>query len=318
VVAIANQTAANCRFSFAGWDRIYTAVCSGIVVQSENDIVVFSGQHESGMSNANVQQITFTNSQMETIPSNVFDTFRGLTTLTAQNAGINRLSVGTLRNCQNLLNLDLSFNSISRLDNHVFRSCSSLSRVTINNNQLTTLGAHTFALPTLRTIELRNNSIVSLPEGIFSNAGGLDMISLSFNRIQRITRSLFQGNTEIPERAFFDLRLSNLGLDRNLISTIGNAAFGGVGMLSTRAGGLQLQNNRFTRLSSAMFGGHFSNLASIDIRNNGITAIERDFFTFLEQELSVSATGNSCVNRDFLTSNRGAVNTGMVACFANF
>lgn len=332
VAAIAGQASAGCRFFQDDMDRVYTVECTSVVVTNENDILDFSAQHEPNRGNSDVRRADFRRSQMETIPSNLFDVFPNLQQLSAVNVGMNRLNVGTLRNCGNLNSLSLINGAISRLDNGVFRNCPSLLQVNMGDNQLNFIGENIFRdTPSLHTVMFHNNRLTELPERIFQNAGYLRQIVFSNNQISRISSNLFRGNpaltwinlahnqlTEIPAQAFSALRIISLSLNNNLISSIGRGAFGNFALTATRVGNLNLNNNRITRFSSDIFNEVPSNLLSMNIRDNGIVAIERNFFNFVLQTLTVSATGNACVNQDFTTARRETVNAGMERCFLNF
>lgn len=333
VAAIAfSQVSASCRFFQDDNWWMYTAECTGVVVNNENDILDFSGQHEANRVNADVQRVVFRQSQLSTIPSSLFDVFTNVQIVEADNVGINRLNVGTLRNCNHLNELILPNNLISRLDNGVFKNCPSILRLNLFNNQLNHIGEIVFSdTPSINSLSLSNNRLVELPERVFQNAGSLRSISLFGNQISKISSNLFRGNpaltsisldhnqlTNIPEGTFSDLFLASLSLSNNLISTIGRGAFARVGALSTGSGGLDLSHNRITRLSSEIFNGTPSNLVSFNIRNNGLIAIERNFFDFIHQSVTVFSSGNVCIDRDFQLSSRNAVNAGMEECFRNF
>lgn len=332
-LAIAAQVgiaSASCSFEYEEW-WCYTCTFSGAVVNNENDILDFSGEHIGGRTNANVDRVVFINSQMQTIPSNVFDVFPRLITLEANGVGINRLNVGTLRNSNLLGEIYLNNNTISRLDNGVFRNAGNLRVLRINDNRLNFIGENVFRdLSALQNIQLNGNQLTEIPEKLFQNSASLRNIGLSENLISRITPGLFSGIgsllsvglnsnliTDIPAEAFLGLRIANLDLSNNLISTIGTRAFGEVGSTSTRSGGLVLGGNRITRLSSDMFGVQ-SNLVFLDVENNQINAIERNFFTLLVSSFTFNAQGNVCVNQRFSLTSTTQIAPHLEGCFANF
>jgi hypothetical protein len=334
VLAIAaqiNSATAGCRFTLGQWDRHYTCEYTGAIVRNENDILDFSGEHLSNRDNSHVWSVVFSNSQMETIPSNIFDVFPNLDSITAIGVGMNRLSVGALRNCDNLMGLNLAENAITRLDNGVLRNCFNLHILDFSNNKISSIGENVFNSLPLVEIHLDHNQLADIPERLFQNMA-LNILDLSFNRIARISSTMFNGNwlntldlthnqiTHIPDRAFADFRLARLSLNNNLISSIGVGAFSAVGR--TSGGRLLLNDNRITRLNSNVFDGVNSNVVFLDISNNGINEIEDTFFSFMldarDPTITIMATGNSCVNQDFVSVHRASVHRGMATCYANF
>lgn len=291
-------------------DLWYTCEFSGARFSEGSETLDFSGNHVGPRTNTNVTTVRFVNSQIDVIPSNLFDTFPNLEILQANNVGLKR--VGSLGACLRLQELRLGNNSITRLENGVLRPCGGLRHVNFASNQLNHIDDFVFSdAPRLLTINLSANQISRVSISWFREVGYIASVDLSNNKI-----------VELPPYAFrsfgFDLNLNN-----NLISRIGYGAFAGFGSSSTRSGSLQLNNNQIKRLTSDIFGLDWSHVIRFLVANNGLVAIERNFFNnFVVSPLGTSfyAQGNNCVDADFLRLTREQLRTDeqLEKCYSNF
>lgn len=289
-LAIAQQitsSSAGCTFIPHPWfpDDFYTCEISGANISNENEVLDFSGTHIGSRTNADVTTVRFVNSQIDVIPSNVFTTFTDMRILEANNVGLKRLNVGSLRNCTSLRELNLADNLITRLENGVFRPCAFL-------------------------INLAGNQLTAFAPNLFQRIDNVASVNLSHNHI-----------TEIPPNAFRNIGLVSLNLNHNSISKIGFGAFSGFGTRNIRAGGLQLNNNRMERLTNDMFGTGWFHVNSFSIAHNGLVAIQRGFFNIFEPSpagTSVFAEGNNCIDDNFRLQTLTQLRNDFENCFANF
>jgi hypothetical protein len=316
----------------------YVCEFSGAQTTSENDVLDFSGNHVGSRTDADVTHVRFVNSQLAAIPSNVFDVFPNLQIFEAVFVGLNRLNVGTFRNCASLQELRLNENLITRLENGVFKGCQNLVTINLNHNLISLIDANVFVdTQRLSTIRLDGNQLVELPESVFSNSLSLRDIILSNNRLERIFPTQFRGDqyifgidlrnnrlTEIPEDAFRGVGATVLYLNNNSISKIGRGAFSGFGTRTLRSGTVDLSNNNIERLSNDIFGVGWSYLVNFFIESNGLKAIERTFFrnfydpTVTTYGLTFNARGNVCVDQNIQRSQVAPLEDALENCFANF
>lgn len=328
-----NQASAGCEFFRRPYTVEYSCRFTGAVVRNENDVLDFSGQHLAGHDNSRVEEITFVDSQLDTFPSNLFEVFPNLSSISANGVGMTRLTEKTLLHCGQLLNLFLSNNAIYSVDDHAFRNCRRLRFLQLASNQISFISENAFRnTPNLNSLYLNDNQLTELPEKVLHNLPRLENVYLDSNRISRLSADFFKGSNNLqvlrashnqiahlPVGAFADLLLYELDLSHNLISSIGVGAFSAVAKENFLYGQVSLKNNKLTRLSSEIFNGVQSNVVNLDIRNNRIDAIEKNFLDFLEPtRISFWATGNVCVDWDLTSVPPVEVNAVLTRCFRNF
>lgn len=329
----ANQASAGCAFFTSPWIIQYACRKVGAVVRHETDEIDFSGQHLANRDNNSVREVLFEESKLDTFPWNLFKTFPNLRQIEAFRAGLTQLTADTLKYCDSIEILRLSYNSITRLDNDVFNNCKNLQTLELKFNQISTLGNNVFALAqNLNNLDLSNNQLTEIPEELFQNLDSLFIVNLNHNRVSRITSNFFRGSnqflrlrlahneiTEIPAGAFANFSIEVLDLNDNQIRNIGAGAFRNLGRRGFSPL-LRLNDNKLMRLSSDIFGGVSSNLFELNIRNNQINAVERNFLDFLDSnEILVYATGNVCIDHDQSHwSHPDTVRVFFEECFRNY
>lgn len=293
-------------------DTWYTCVCSGAITTADNQNLNFAGAHVGSRTNANVTGVRFVDSQLDSLPANLFTSFPNLETVEANNVGLKTLNVGSLNNCPRLQDLRLGNNSLTRLDNGVLAPCDRLVDLILASNNIEQIGDSFFnQAPRLQRINLSRNQIRHISTTWFRGIDNLARVDLSFNKIE-----------EIPPFAFERLGFSSLDLTNNSISYIGFGAFRGFGSYNTRTGAIDLANNQVRRLSNGIFGGDFTQVVRFDIRNNGLYAIERGFLNYFWEissfRNSIYASGNVCVDEDLVRIPMSEMEAPLERCFANY
>lgn len=144
----------------------------------------------------------------------------------------------------------------------------------------------------IRSINLTNNRIGSIPDNIFAVLPDLTNLYLVNNQINTITTNSFAGlralqvlslaNNKlevIPARAFHELHnLQELTISHNQLTTIENDAFVGLDTLKK----LWLYNNSIASLTPTTFAG-LDNIQFIRLNNNKISIITPDVFINLRR-----------------------------------
>jgi Leucine-rich repeat (LRR) protein len=191
-----------------------------------------TGNHLSGRTNDDVQNLRLTRSETNLIPSNIFNVFPNVQALEVENCG------GI-----NFIPPDFLF-------------AGNLQDIRIVNNNISTLGGFAFIHtgPTLQTLILDNNNMTSLGPMPFANSFNLRHVSIANNRIRVLTprmtstlrnlRTFDASNNQIEDldgRIFFNSRLvERVNFSGNNILSIGSS------MLNINANirELQLEGNQ--------------------------------------------------------------------------
>lgn len=128
----------------------------------------------------------------------------------------------------------------------------------------------------LNSVLLRGNRITELPNDVLQNYVPLQTLDLGQNQITTVTFDAFTG-----------LRLRNLSLDNNRISSFNVTALNGLAELLE----LRLNGNNLTTLDPLLFKG-LQSTKLIDIGANGFTDIPVNSFVDLYSVEKISLTGN--------------------------
>ena len=120
--------------------------------------------------------------------------------------------------------LELENCDIGVLNRDSFKNLGHLTHVEIFNQQrrLSFNDSLVFqSLKRLFKVNLNNNSIATLPAGLFANLPRLDRVFLNNNPLYTLPDDLFENSTNVQ-----NLQLGNTRLDRNVIYKIGRGEFG--------------------------------------------------------------------------------------------
>jgi Leucine-rich repeat (LRR) protein len=199
----------------------------------------------------------------------------------------------------NLEELDLSYNSIERADySNIFACNKNLRKLNLSHISSTSFNNQSFngledlfnGLVNLTLLNLSDNRIMSLPDGIFQNLINLKELNLSSNLISELTSSLFNSLVS----------LEDLDLNRNKLTTIPKGLFDNLISLKflnlkeneielqkdsdpnifiglRKLTGLELEGNQISFLPE----GIFKNLVSLEelgLEQNHIMSLPKDFF----------------------------------------
>lgn len=168
-------------------------------------------------------------------------------------------------------------NSISEIKKNTFPPANSLTYLDLSFNNLTVIENGSFHfLIILNTLMLRGNRIAELPKGELQNRVTLQTLDLGQNQISTVTFDAFTG-----------LRLRNLSLDNNRISSFNETALRGLAEVLE----LRLNGNNLRTLDPLLLKG-LQSTKLVDIGANGFTDIPVDAFVDLYSVEKISLSGN--------------------------
>lgn len=216
---------------------------------------------------------------------------------------------------------DLQINSCKLLyiEPNSFEGLYNLKKLSVNTHNsdwgptksLELTGSSLHGLKELQVLNLADNNIRALPDGVFCSLENLQTLNLTRNRIRSSERIGFNvpecSNSELQnlDLSYNDLRslnensgfsrlrrLQQLNLTHNNISEISGEALAGLVSLKV----LNVANNKIGTLPQGLFAGS-PELKEIHLQNNSLFSLAKGLFHRLEQLLVLDLSGNQ------LTSN---------------
>ncbi|XP_065156657.1 toll-like receptor 7 [Atheta coriaria] len=229
------------------------------------------------------------------------------------------LPSGAIRRLEDLQELQIESCKLTNIDSNSFFGLKSLKKIAINTRnsewsngkslQLTTSSLS--GLKELQILNLGDNNIRALPEGVFCPLINLQTLNLTRNRIKNSERLGFgDGNDRVAMCSSMDLqtldlsynemrslsdtsgfsrlrRLQQLNLQFNNISEVSADALSG--LVSLRI--LNLANNKISELPQGLFT-NSRELREVHLQNNSLFALAKGLFHRLEQLLVLDLSGN--------------------------
>ncbi|ELU04862.1 hypothetical protein CAPTEDRAFT_138319, partial [Capitella teleta] len=155
--------------------------------------------------------------------------------------------------------LELSQNKLKKISNRTFIKFQNLTSLSLNENEISVIEKDAFKgldnLQRLWELILDKNSISSIQGGIFADVSSLQILRLSYNRLQYIDERTFSG---LDHLSF--LSLNNFGL-----KDADPDVFQGLQSLRT----LNLMNNELRVINASSFPLHFlENITRLYLANN--------------------------------------------------
>lgn len=283
-----------------------------------NDPFNIGGTHWPNYGDQNVTRITtnLTNPDyslnMRFLPSALFQRFPNLGWVQLNHAGLESLAGSRIprQYCTNLRTVNFNHNKISRIDTSAFAECNAhslilalthnvitqievdsfrggmrLSYLQLNHNLITSIAPGAFdSLPDLSFIYLIGNKLTAVTSNAFSNVPNINTINLSNNAISEIQTKAFNNLTSV-----YSIEITD-----NVISEIEPNAFNNVSITL-----LSLTNNRINVFRSNMFSSIQRSLSTLYLQNNGVRAIERNFFQNFPQLYFINMTRSNCAHTNY-------------------
>lgn len=178
---------------------------------------------------------------------------------------------------QNLVNLELSFNSIKYIAKDTFSNMMQLNTLKLNNNALRTLNV-LFSY-NLRTVDLSHNMITFVENSTFSSHN-IYYLNLQYNNLQTV-------DFKLPNNVL------HLELSFNSISYIAKEKFSELLQLKT----LKLNNNALLALPIGLFNAN-NNLEELDLSYNNISTVGKTTL-LLHQIKNLNLQNNKLQSVDF-------------------
>jgi len=261
---------------------------------------------------SNLLELDINDNRLTRFDNNCFTNMTSLTHLSAERNQINELLDGVFDGLKSLKNLHLSRNRISDIGLHVFSyhlrnlrhislndnsllslqsgvfdSLESLVFLNLSENRISNIDLHVFSnrssLQNLKYIELKNNSLTSLQDGVFDGLESLDHLYLSGNQISNISSNVFSSRSNLSH-------LRKLEINDNLLTSIDDGVFDGLLSLDS----LQLSRNRISHIGPHVFSNqsNLQNLRYIRLNDNSITSLQGGVFDGLESLHSLNLRVN--------------------------
>lgn len=211
-----------------------------------------------------ITYITIATSKLTTIPTDVFDLFENLISLTVQ-ADIRNITRSHLENAIKLQTLKLGLtNHLSQLESFLLANLTSLEYIDLAYNDITEIGEKVFNnLPKLQFLYLEGNFISTLKNETFVGADNLQVLDLSRNEVFLIESNAFSGLS----------KLRTLTLNRNRIKIIQGSLFRGLRSLRR----LDVSINEIVILENSIFEG-LDQITMVELGFNNLTTLAHSTF----------------------------------------
>jgi Leucine-rich repeat (LRR) protein len=266
-------------------DFEYSCSLDSVNLKAEIDYEI-RGTHNFGKTNDNVEILFVKNSNISTIPDQIYHEFP-LQTLVITRSNLQGFNTG---NCGYLEVIWAYSNELKIVPANSFVNCGKTVVLQLENNQIESIEIDAFTgLKNLRELTLFRNNLKTLDAQVFKGLKGLTLLSLQRNKIEILDNLIFQ-----------DLELlRSLDLGNNSVSIINKETFKTLKFLSN----LYLDENKIERIQENIFDGK-KFLQEISFRRNQISEINRGFFDFIQEpqevaQITLDFSDNLCVNGTF-------------------
>ena len=160
-----------------------------------------------------------------------------------------------------------------------FAGLSGVTTLNLANNSLMTLPADIFSgLSALTSLNLTGNDLMTLDAGAFSGLSALTSLTLTGNSLETLNVGTFSGLGN----------LEGLFLQFNSLSTLDAGAFSGLGSLQT----LNLSENSLSTLPATIFSGLADTLTGLSLNDNDFTELPAGIFSGLANLTIVNVENN--------------------------
>jgi Leucine-rich repeat (LRR) protein len=176
--------------------------CRFLNQQLQKDETVTIEARHINTNDQQITRITFENSIIFRIPSEVFEKFPNVANLDIYKQGLQQIEPDSFQHANKLINLNINENSIRNIEPNALRA-SSLNIFFFRENQLTEISRHTFeGLGNLRILELDFNPITNIHQDAFENLVNLTRITIQFSRLIILHHDLFKNNLNLGTISF--------------------------------------------------------------------------------------------------------------------
>jgi Leucine-rich repeat (LRR) protein len=144
---------------------------------------------------SNIRRVSFHQSSIYEIPSEIFALFPNLEVLEILNQGLNVIKPNTFKYAKNLITLDIDGNHIKSLERGTFEGAEGLQHLILSNNEISEIDGESFDdLKKLQIISLDSNRIQQVDRNLFSKLDQLLVLSIAGNGIEFLHRDQLKNN----------------------------------------------------------------------------------------------------------------------------
>eukprot|EP00477_Mikrocytos_mackini_P001253 GAHX01001339.1.p1 GENE.GAHX01001339.1~~GAHX01001339.1.p1 ORF type:complete len:1489 (-),score=354.79 GAHX01001339.1:30-4496(-) len=256
-----------------------------------------------------ILELDLCKNQIVNIDTDSFSTLKKIDSLYLCNNKIATLN-GSIKNLSTLKVLYMPYNELTTLQNQL-TSLTTLQNVNLNYNKLTNIQSGSIISDNIQKLFLEGNELTEIPTDIKTKNRALELLNLAHNKIENtlnvssfpVLEVLYLQNNKITTLNLIDLqRLNKLDVSSNNISNLNNVqvSFGNANIKSFLSK-ITISKNKITQLTNSDLSS-LVNLKEIDVSNNLITTIDKDFlkanYETLE-ELNISSNELTSIQPDF-------------------
>lgn len=241
----------------------------GLQCEFNNIFTVNSTEFVITETNRVIDAVSFRQSELFTVPSDLFRKFSQLKHLDVELTELKKISAENFRNANSLKYFLARYNGIEEIKSVTFESCPLLKFIVLQYNQISSIERNAFdGLDNLEALYLDYNNLKALPQGMLNPLTSLIHFSMAYNNLTHVPDDLFI-NTD---------KLETLNLGHNQLTSFNDIQFTSLPNLER----VQFDHNRLKTLD-------FRDCKSteINVDMNEIEALELNKWTRV-----VSAWGN--------------------------
>lgn len=195
------------------------------------------------------------------INRSTFSQIRELQELHLQYNNLTAIRRNSVSELHTLTRLTIIDNDVTDLRNYTFSKLAEYDTLSLYRNKINTIRPKAFSKLSIHTLDLSQNQLVNLPDGIFKSIRNMGYLYLQFNNIETIGKNTFEG----VGRIFLDLSF-------NKIHSIEPGAFADLYFTN-----LELHNNKFDKLEADSFNG-LQVRENVQLSNNELVQIKDQAF----------------------------------------
>uniref|UniRef100_A0A8C1Y7H6 Uncharacterized protein n=1 Tax=Cyprinus carpio TaxID=7962 RepID=A0A8C1Y7H6_CYPCA len=159
----------------------------------------------------NLVALGFSGTMLTSLPQDLFQNLKALSTLTLTNNKLEVLQPSLLTPLVDLNTLDLSRNLLTSLPEDAFQGLEKLGQLMLQRNAIRKLYSSTFqGLSHLKSLFLQQNNLTDIPAGIFDDLVNLEVLHLQENKITQLPANLFSNLPKLKKLYLSNNRLSLL------------------------------------------------------------------------------------------------------------
>ena len=235
--------------------------------QLENFSALSAEEGSSSSNNNKLRELDLSNNRLATLGSTGASS--QLTHLHLSHNNLNTLSSDALKNCTNILVLDLSHNKLTQVPSSL-RHLKALQTLDLSSNSIDSLAnAPILSMDHLWRLQLSHNKLKNVTSDLLNRLESLQILDLSSNQVQHVEGGSFDANQ----------KLQAIRLDGNQLKAM-DSLFQNLEQLIW----LNISDNQLVEFDYAMIP---ANLHWLDLSHNELTVLGNYFDLTGELELSV-------------------------------